>query len=62
MLFRLPNQIPAIVDGLLKLGLTQLWVQQGIVNLDEAEWSGRGWDSGGDGPGAIMVEHRRRQL
>ena len=27
--FRLPDQIPAIVDEMLKLGLTQLWVQQG---------------------------------
>jgi len=35
--FRPPNAIPAIVDEMIALGLTHLWVQQGIVNLDAAE-------------------------
>ena len=34
--FRLPRAIPAIVDEMIALGLTQLWVQQGIVNLHAA--------------------------
>src|SRR5271156_814517 len=34
--FRLPKFIPAIVDEMLKLGLKNLWVQQGIVNLEAA--------------------------
>jgi hypothetical protein len=59
--FRLPNQIPGIVDEMLKLGLTQLWVQQGIVNLEAAKKAEEGgilvvMDR------CIMVEHRRRQL
>ncbi|MDP9038981.1 MAG: CoA-binding protein [Acidobacteriota bacterium] len=40
--FRLPNAIPAIVDEMLQLGLTALWVQQGIVNLDAAQRAERG--------------------
>jgi hypothetical protein len=59
--FRLPSQIPAIVDEMLALGLNELWVQQGIVNLEAAERAERGgivvvMDR------CIMVEHRRRQL
>lgn len=59
--FRLPDQVPAIVDEMLKLGLTQLWVQQGIVNLEAAKKAEEGgilvvMDR------CIMVEHRRRQL
>src|ERR1700721_2195941 len=34
--FRLPKFIPAVVDEMLKLGLKNLWVQQGIVNLEAA--------------------------
>jgi predicted CoA-binding protein len=34
--FRLPKFIPAIVDEMIALGLTNLWVQQGIVNLEAA--------------------------
>jgi predicted CoA-binding protein len=34
--FRLPRFIPAIVDDMIKLGLPNLWIQQGIVNLDAA--------------------------
>ena len=35
--FRLPKAIPAIVDEMVALGLKNLWVQQGIVNLDAAK-------------------------
>jgi len=34
--FRVPALIPGIVDEMLALGLTNLWVQQGIVNLEAA--------------------------
>lgn len=34
--FRLPKFIPAIVDETIALGLTALWVQQGIINLEAA--------------------------
>lgn len=34
--FRLPRYIPAIVDEMLSLGLRDLWVQSGIVNLEAA--------------------------
>jgi len=32
--FRLPKFIPAIVDEMIQLNLPNLWVQQGIVNLE----------------------------
>jgi hypothetical protein len=59
--FRLPSQIPGIVDEMLALGLRDLWVQQGIVNLDAALRAEQGgirvvMDR------CIMVEHRRRRL
>lgn len=34
--FRLPKFISGIVDEMLQLGLTRLWVQKGIVNLEAA--------------------------
>jgi uncharacterized protein len=34
--FRLPKFIPTIVDEMLHLGLPNLWVQQGIVDLEAA--------------------------
>ena len=34
--FRLPRFIPAIVEEMITLGLKNLWVQQGIVNLEAA--------------------------
>jgi hypothetical protein len=34
--FRLPKFIPAIVDEMLQLGLSNLWVQQGIIHLEAA--------------------------
>jgi uncharacterized protein len=55
--FRLPSFIPAIVDEMLELGLKDLWVQQGIVNLGAAA---RG-EAGGIRvvmDRCIMVEHR----
>jgi predicted CoA-binding protein len=56
--FRLPKFIPAIVDEMLQLGLPNLWVQLGIVNLEAAARAGAGgihvvMDR------CIMVEHRR---
>ena len=59
--FRLPTAIPAIVDEMLALGLKNLWVQLGIVNLDAAKHA----EAGGIRvvmDRCIMVEHRRRQL
>ena len=35
--FRLPATLPGIVDEMVALGLKNLWVQQGIVNLAAAE-------------------------
>jgi predicted CoA-binding protein len=57
--FRVPSQIPAIVDEMLTLGLDSLWVQQGIVNREAAKRAERAgirvvMDR------CIMVEHRRR--
>jgi predicted CoA-binding protein len=34
--FRLPKFIPAIVDEMIQLNLPNLWVQQGIINLEAA--------------------------
>ena len=34
--FRLPRFIPAIVDEMIELALTQLWLQQGIVHVEAA--------------------------
>jgi len=57
--FRLPKAIPGIVEEMLALGLKDLWVQQGIVNVDAAERAEQGgirvvMDR------CIMVEHRRQ--
>ena len=56
--FRLPKAIPPIVDEMLALGLKNIWVQQGIVNLEAAARAEQGgihvvMDR------CIMVEHRR---
>ena len=56
--FRLPNAVPAIVEEMIALGLTNLWVQQGIVNMEAAERAEQAgikvvMDR------CIMVEHRR---
>ena len=56
--FRLPKVIPSIVDEMLALGLKDLWVQQGIVNIEAAERA----EAGGIRvvmDRCIMVEHRR---
>jgi predicted CoA-binding protein len=56
--FRLPKFVPAIVDEMLQLGLQNLWVQQGIVNLEAAARA----EAGGIHvvmDRCIMVEHRR---
>ena len=55
--FRVPSLIPAIVDEMLMLGLKNLWVQQGIVNLEAATRAEQGgirvvMDR------CIMIEHR----
>ena len=57
--FRLPKAIPAIVDKMLQLGLKNIWVQQGIVNMEAAQKA----EEGGINvvmDRCIMVEHRRR--
>ena len=56
--FRLPKFISAIVEEMLQLGLPNLWVQQGIVNLEAAHRA----EAGGMHvvmDRCIMVEHRR---
>jgi uncharacterized protein len=56
--FRLPKFIPAIVEEMLQLGLKNLWVQQGIINLEAATRA----EAGGIHvvmDRCIMVEHRR---
>ncbi len=58
--FRLPGVVPAIVDEMLALGLTDLWVQQGIVHREAADRA----EAGGIRvvmDRCIMVEHRRSQ-
>jgi uncharacterized protein len=55
--FRLPRFILAIVDEMLTLGLPNLWVQQGIINLEAATRA----EAGGIHvvmDRCIMVEHR----
>ena len=56
--FRLPRFISAIVEEMLQLGMPNLWVQQGIINLEAA----RRAEAGGMHvvmDRCIMVEHRR---
>jgi len=58
--FRVPAQIPAIVDEMLVLGLKDLWVQAGIINMEAAAKA----EAGGIRvvmDRCIMVEHRRRE-
>jgi predicted CoA-binding protein len=55
--FRLPKFIPAIVEEMLQLGLKNIWVQQGIINLEAASRA----EAGGIQvvmDRCIMVEHR----
>jgi predicted CoA-binding protein len=56
--FRLPKFIPAIVDEMLQLGFPNLWVQQGIINLEAAARA----EAGGIHvvmDHCIMIEHMR---
>jgi predicted CoA-binding protein len=56
--FRLPKFLPAIVEEMLQLRFSNLWVQQGIVNLEAARQA----ETGGVHvvmDHCIMVEHRR---
>jgi predicted CoA-binding protein len=58
--FRVPAQIPPIVDEMLMLGLKNLWVQAGIINMEAAAKA----EAGGIRvvmDRCIMVEHRRRE-
>jgi len=59
--FRLPKFIPGIVEEMIRLNLPNLWVQQGIINLEaaaRAETSGIHvvMDR------CIMVEHRHATI
>ncbi len=56
--FRLPKFIPGVVEEMIELGIKNLWVQQGIVNLAAA----RSAESAGIRvvmDRCIMVEERR---
>ena len=59
--FRLPKFIPAIVEEMIQLKLPNLWVQQGIVNLEAAARA----ESNGIHvvmDRCIMVEHRHATI
>ena len=59
--FRLPKFIPVIVDEMLRLGFTNLWVQLGIVHLEAATRA----EAGGIHvvmDRCIMVEHRHMTI
>jgi len=59
--FRLPKFIPAIVEEMIQLQLSNLWVQQGIINLEAAARA----ESNGIHvvmDRCIMVEHRRATI
>lgn len=55
--FRLPRFLPAIVEEMITLGLKNIWVQQGIINLEAATRAeANGINVVMDR--CIMVEHR----
>jgi len=55
--FRLPKFIPAIVEEMITLGLKNIWIQQGIINLEAATRAeANGINVVMDR--CIMVEHR----
>ena len=59
--FRLSKFIPAIVDEMIALDLKNIWVQQGIVNLEAAQHAEKaGINVVMDR--CIMVEHGRLRL
>ncbi|MBS1823215.1 MAG: CoA-binding protein [Acidobacteria bacterium] len=56
--FRLPKFIQGIVDEMLKLGLKNIWVQSGIIDMEAAKHAeDNGMNVVMDR--CIMVEHRR---
>jgi uncharacterized protein len=58
--FRLPRAIPAIVEEMISLGLSQLWVQQGILHREAAQHA----EANGIAvvmDRCIMVEHRMQR-
>lgn len=58
--FRLPRAIPAIVDEMIALGLTALWVQQGILHREAAQHA----EANGIAvvmDRCIMIEHRMQR-
>jgi uncharacterized protein len=58
--FRLPRFIPAIVEEMITLGLKNIWVQQGIINLEAATRAeANGINVVMDR--CIMVEHRHNR-
>lgn len=59
--FRLPNAIPAIVEEMIVLGLKQIWVQQGIVNVQAAQRAEE-YGIAVVMDRCIMVEHRRSSV
>ena len=59
--FRLPREIPAIVEEMMRLGLTQLWLQQGIVH-HEAAARARAHGIAVVMDRCLMVEHRRSEI
>jgi predicted CoA-binding protein len=59
--FRLPRFIPAIVEEMVTLGLKNIWVQQGIINLEAATRAeANGIQVVMDR--CIMVEHRHSRF
>jgi predicted CoA-binding protein len=59
--FRLPKFIPAIVEEMIQLKLPNLWVQQGIINVEAASHAeANGIQVVMDR--CIMVEHRRTTI
>lgn len=59
--FRLPKFLPGIIDEMLKLGLKNIWIQSGIINLEAAKHA----ESNGINvvmDRCMMVEHRRSGL
>jgi len=59
--FRLPKFVPAIVDEMIAQGLTDLWLQQGIVH-EEAVAKAEAHGIGVVMDRCMMVESRQRRL
>lgn len=41
--FRAPEHVPAIVDSCIKLGISRLWLQEGVIHEEAAQ---RAWAAG----------------